>query len=45
MVADGLIDVDRLVTHRYPLEKVAQAYDLVASRADGVMKVIVEVSK
>ena len=45
MVADGLIDVDRIVTHRYPLEKVDEAYDLVASRTDGVMKVVVEVSK
>lgn len=45
MVADGLIDVDRIVTHRYPLEKVGEAYDLVASRTDGVMKVVVEVSK
>lgn len=45
MVADGLIDVDRIVTHRYPLEKAAEAYDLVASRSDGVMKVVVEVSK
>jgi L-iditol 2-dehydrogenase len=45
MVADGLIDVDCIVTHRYPLERVDEAYDLVASRADGVMKVVVEVSK
>jgi L-iditol 2-dehydrogenase len=45
MVADGLIDVDSIVTHRYPIEEVAEAYDLVASRADGVMKVVVEVSK
>ena len=45
MVADGLIDVDRLVTHRFPLERVAEAYELVASRSDGVMKVVVEVSE
>jgi L-iditol 2-dehydrogenase len=45
MVADGLIDVDSIVTHCYPIERVAEAYDLVASRADGVMKVVVEVSK
>ena len=45
MVADGLIDVDSIVTHCYPIERVAEAYDLVASRADGVMKAVVEVSK
>jgi L-iditol 2-dehydrogenase len=45
MVNDGSIDVDSLITHRYPLERVAEAYDLVASREDGVMKVIVEVGK
>ena len=45
MVADGLVDVDRLVTHRFPLDHVAQGYRLVSSREDGVMKVVIEIAE
>lgn len=44
MVRDGLVDVDALITHRFSLAETAEAYPLVASRQDGVVKVIVEVS-
>ena len=44
MVRDGLLDVQRVVTHRFPLEKAAEAYDLVASYKDGVVKAIIKVS-
>ena len=44
MVADGLLDVGSLITHRFPLEKVADAYRLVASYKDGVAKAVIEVS-
>jgi len=45
MVNDGLIDVDSLITHRFTLDEVPEAYPLVASYGDGVVKVMVEVSK
>jgi L-iditol 2-dehydrogenase len=45
MVRDGLIDINTLVTHRFPLDQVAMAYPLVASRSDGAMKIIIEVSQ
>jgi len=45
MVDDGLIDVDSLVTHRFNLDEVMDAYPLVASHEDGVVKVVIEVSR
>ncbi|MBL7201859.1 MAG: NAD(P)-dependent alcohol dehydrogenase [Anaerolineae bacterium] len=45
MVRDGLVDVASLVTHRFPLERAADAYELAASYKDGVMKAVIEVSK
>jgi L-iditol 2-dehydrogenase len=45
MVRDGLIDLDSLITHRFALEEAAEAYRLVASYKDGVMKAVIEVSK
>jgi L-iditol 2-dehydrogenase len=45
MVRDGLLDVQSLVTHRFPLEKAAEAYKLVASYKDGVVKAIITVSE
>ncbi|MBN1639753.1 MAG: NAD(P)-dependent alcohol dehydrogenase [Anaerolineae bacterium] len=45
MVADGLIDVDSLITHRFPLDQVARGYELVSNREDGVMKVVIEIAK
>jgi len=44
MVRDGLVDVDALISHRFSLAETAEAYPLVASRQDGAVKVIVEVS-
>jgi len=45
MVRDGLIDVASLVTHRFPLDHAADAYELAASYRDGVIKAIIEVGK
>ena len=45
MVRDGLINVDALMTHRFALDEVTEGYPLVASYGDGVMKVVIEVSK
>jgi L-iditol 2-dehydrogenase len=44
MVKDGLIDVDSLITHRFPLKQANEAYQLVASYKEGVIKAVIEVS-
>jgi len=41
LLADGVIDIDALVSQRFPLDKVGQAYDLVAAGGDSA-KVLVE---
>jgi L-iditol 2-dehydrogenase len=41
LVADGVIDVDALVTHRVQLADAKRAFDLVADYADGVVKAMV----
>jgi threonine dehydrogenase-like Zn-dependent dehydrogenase len=43
LVERGLVDVRALVTHRFPLERAGEAFDLVASLRDGVVKAIVEI--
>jgi L-iditol 2-dehydrogenase len=40
LVADGLVDVRSLVTHRFPLEKTAEAFEVLQKREG--LKVIVE---
>ena len=39
LIAEGHIDTTPLITHRYPLDKVEEAYRLFESKSDGVMKV------
>jgi L-iditol 2-dehydrogenase len=41
LVSDGRLDAGKLVTHRYPFDKVGDAYDLVSRYADGVIKAMV----
>ena len=38
LVARGRVKLDGLITHRFPLERAAEAYRLVESYADGVIK-------
>jgi L-iditol 2-dehydrogenase len=45
MVRDGLLDVQTVITHRFPLERASEAYQLVALYEDGVVKAIIEVSE
>jgi L-iditol 2-dehydrogenase len=43
LVGRGIVDVRRLVTHRFPLEGAAEGFELVASLQDGVVKAMIEV--
>ncbi len=38
LISEGKIDTTRLITHRYPLSHIQEAYDLFAKREDGVIK-------
>jgi len=42
MISSGAVNVDRLVTHRFPLRETKKAFDLVASYGDGVIKAMIE---
>lgn len=38
LISEGRIDTTHLITHRYPLSRIQEAYDLFAKRQDGVIK-------
>lgn len=42
MMADGLVNVDWMATHRFSLEDSQKAFDLVANYQDGVMKAMID---
>jgi L-iditol 2-dehydrogenase len=44
MMEEGLVNVDRLLTHRFPLESIHEAFNLVADYRDGVIKAILDLS-
>ena len=41
LIAEGRIDTTPLITHRFPLSRIDEAYDLFERKADGVFKVAV----
>jgi threonine dehydrogenase-like Zn-dependent dehydrogenase len=41
LVRRGRLDLTPLLTHRFPLERITEAYDLFANRRDGVLKVAI----
>jgi threonine dehydrogenase-like Zn-dependent dehydrogenase len=41
VVASGRVDLAPLVTHRFPLEQIKDAYDLFSHQRDGVLKVAI----
>lgn len=41
IVASGRVDLRPLVTHRFPLDRIEEAYALFASQRDGVLKVAI----
>ena len=40
-MADGRLDADFMVTHRFPFERTREAFDLVADYRDGVVKAMI----
>ncbi len=45
LIASGRANVRPLVTHHFPFEDTAQAFDLVTARRDGVVKAIIRISR
>ena len=45
LIATGRLDTTPLITHRYPLSRIEEAYRLFESKRDGVIKVAVEVGE
>ncbi len=43
VIAQGRLDLSSMVTHRYKLEKITEAYDLFSHQRDGVLKVAIEI--
>ena len=41
LIAQGKIDTTPLITHRFPLSRIEEAYDVFENRKDGVMKVAI----
>ena len=41
LIDEGKIDTTLLITHRYPLSRIDEAYKLFESKADGVIKVAI----
>jgi L-iditol 2-dehydrogenase len=43
LLESGMADLDFMITHRFPLARAAEAFDLVAGYHDGVIKAMIEV--
>ncbi len=41
VVASGRVDLKPLVTHRFKLDQIEEAYDLFSHQRDGVLKVAI----
>jgi threonine dehydrogenase-like Zn-dependent dehydrogenase len=41
VISAGVIDLKPLVTHRFKLDQIEQAYDLFSHQRDGVLKVAI----
>jgi L-iditol 2-dehydrogenase len=42
LMKSGMINIDRMITHRYPFSHTKEAFDLVAGYQDGVMKAMID---
>jgi L-iditol 2-dehydrogenase len=45
LIATGRLDPSSLVTHRFPLDQVSAAFELVAGYRDGVIKAVIDVGR
>ena len=45
LVERGVVDLDGLISHRFPLDRAPEAFALNAAYADGVVKVIIDVEE
>ena len=44
LVQTGMVEVKPLATHRFPLERIDEAFELVANYEDGVLRAMIQVS-
>jgi L-iditol 2-dehydrogenase len=44
LVQSGMVDVKPLATHLLPLERIAEAFDMVAAYDDGVLRAVIQIS-
>ena len=41
LIADGRLDTTHLITHRYPLSRITEAYHVFENRIDNVVKIAI----
>jgi len=41
LVRTGRLDLSKLISHRFPLDQIEDAYDLFVNQRDGVVKVAI----
>ena len=44
LISSGRVDVRPVITHHFPMEETARAFELVTARTDGVLKAIISIS-
>jgi len=43
-VQTGAIDVKSLATHMFPLERIVEAFEMVAAYDDGILRAVIQLS-
>ena len=44
LVRTGMVEIEPLASHLFPLERIADAFELVANYDDGVLRAVIQVS-
>ena len=44
LVGTGMVDVKPLVTHLFPLERIAEAFEMLVGYDDGVLRAVIQVA-
>ncbi|MFC2015355.1 alcohol dehydrogenase catalytic domain-containing protein [Chloroflexota bacterium] len=44
LVETGAVDVKAIITHRFPVEEIADAFEMVASYRDGVLRAVIDMA-